>query len=415
MPSRRIFYALLILCVIIVGVITVYRAAFDSIERTDYTVYTAAGQAILDRQDIYLAQNVRGWRYVYPPPFAILLVPFARMPLALGALIWYLLTVAAIGASAIMPAALLGDTPLRRKPQIVYGLPLLCLATLLISSALRSQASPFMDFFMIAAIYYHLKNRPIAAGFSLACAALLKVFPIVLIVYFILRRQWQAVLATAIALVLLGIVLPSLYWGWQFNWHQIARWIDVVGHPAMMQNTERAQASSLYSQLLDTTKPRNQSLEALFLSLHVSADLARYAVAASAALMLGMMWANARRIPLPRSSQPDKQTPGMAESLLCGAFICWSLVISPIAEAHYFGALLLPLTLLIGYIGLNTPNQRHKVRYWAAGTAGMVVVMILTSLGATAVWRPLCIATLVLWLLCLRLMRYLPVEQPVDE
>jgi rhodanese-related sulfurtransferase len=208
------------------------------------------------------------------------------------------------------------------------------------------------------------------------------------------------VLTTAAALVLLGMVLPSLYWGWHFNLDQIVRWIDVVGHPAMMQNTDRAQLSPLYSQLLDTTKPRNQSLEALFLSLHMPAGLTRYAVAASAALMLAAMWTCARRIPVPTAHGP---TTHMAESLLCGAFICWSLLISPIAEAHYFGALLLPLTIFVGYADRHSPNQRRKIQILAAGTVCMIAAMILAALGATAVWRPLCVVTLALWLLCMRL------------
>jgi len=403
MRARRIFYAFVTLCVIVLGTLAVYRAAFNPLERTDYTVYIAAGRALLDQQDIYLAQSARGWRYVYPPPFAIPLAFLARMPLALGALLWYLLTVAAIGASVVMSAALLGDTPLKRKPHLVYGLPLLGLATLLTSGILRSQASPFMYFFMIAAFYFQLKNRPIAAGFSLACAAVLKVFPIVLIVYFIMRRQWRAVWATVAALALLGIVLPSLYWGWQFNLDQIARWIDVVGHPAIMENTNRAQVSSLYSQLLDASKPRNQSLEALFLSLHMPAGLARYASAASAALMLAAMWAGARRIPPRLPAQTCQSTPHMAENLLCGAFICWSLLISPIAEGHYFGALLLPLTILVGYVEQNSPNQRRKVQILAAGMACLILVMILTAVRVTELWRPLCLATLALWLLCLGL------------
>jgi hypothetical protein len=400
MRARRIFYAFVALCVIVFGVLAVYRAAFNSVERTDYTVYIAAGRALLDHQDIYLAQNARGWRYVYPPPFAILLVPLAQMPLAWGALLWYLLTVAAIGASVVMPAALLGTTPLKHKPHLVYGLPLLAVATLLASGILRSQASPFMYFFMIATFYFHLKNRPIAAGFSLACAVLLKVFPIVLIVYFIVRRQWRATLAMAVTLALLGIALPSLYWGWQFNLDQIARWIDVVGHPALMENTGRAQLSSLYGQLLNTTKPRNQSLESLFLSLGMPVGLTRYAVAASAAVMLAAMWAAARRIPLPKAS---RSAPPMAESLLCGAFLCWSLLISPIAETHYFGALLWPLVILVGYVEQNSSSPRRKVQILAIGTACLILAMILTAIGTTALWRPLCIATGVLWLLCLRL------------
>ncbi|MDR1968420.1 MAG: DUF2029 domain-containing protein [Burkholderiaceae bacterium] len=405
MRSQRVFYVFLFLCVIALGAQAVYRAAFNDIERTDYTVYTAAGQALLDHRDMYLAENARGWRYVYPPPFAILLVPLAQIPLWLGALIWYLLSAAAIGAAVLMSAALLGDGQEgARKPQLLYGLPLLCVVSLLISGTLRSQASPFMYFLMIAAFYFQLKERPIAAGFSLGCAALLKVFPIVLIVYFVMRRQWRAVLACAATGVLLGIVLPSLYWGWQFNLDQIVRWIEVVGQPAMMQNVDRAQNTDLYGQLLNTLKPRNQSLESLFLTFGMPPDWTRYAVAASAVLMLAAMWFAARR----RPRGADHAARMLAEGLLCGAFICWSLLVTPISETHYYGALLLPLTLLAGYADQYSPSERHKRLYLTAGAAFMIVVMVLTAVRETSLWRPLCICTLLLWWQCVRLIGRVP-------
>ncbi|MDR2875795.1 MAG: DUF2029 domain-containing protein [Methylobacillus sp.] len=394
--ARRIFYVVLFLCVIILGTMAVWRAAVGMM-RTDYTVYIAAGQAALDHRDIYETRNAGGWRYVYPPPFAIPLAQLARLPIVLGAFLWTLFSMAAIALSFAMSANLLDIAPLKRKPHIIYGLPLLWLASLLASGLLRSQASAFMIFFMLAACWLSLKNRPVAAGFSLACATLLKVFPVTLIVWFIARRQWRAVLATAIALLVLGFVLPGLYWGWHFNLEQIARWIDVVGHPAVMDNMARAQTSDLYKQLLDTAKPRNQSLESLFLSLNMSAELARYAVAVCAAAMLAVMWAAARRIPVhsSRESEPD-----MAENLLCGAFLCWSLLISPIAESHYFGVLLWPLVMLVGCAERGTPNRR--LQFFVVGTVAMIAVMLLVALDATAIWRPLCIATFTLWWLCVR-------------
>ncbi len=427
MRANRIFYILLTLCVIIFGSSTIYRAAWDTVQRTDYTVYTAAGQAILDHQDIYLAQNARGWRYVYPPPFAILMVPLSQISLTLGALIWYLISVLSIGASVVMSAALLDNAKLKARPYLIYGLPLLSLSVLLVSGAMRCQASPFMFCFMIATFYFHLKQRPVAAGFSLACAALLKVFPIVLIAYFIIQRQWRTVFATGAGLVLLGIVLPSLYWGWQFNLDQILRWLDVVGHPAMMHNSDRAQMTSLYSQLLDTTKPRNQSLESLFLSFDMPAYLTHYAVGAAAMLMLGVMWVTARRLQLSsdqastaltKTPQNESQTslpvdmaasqrqPGtvrIEDALLCSAFMIWSLLITPIAETHYFGALLLPLTMLIGYVAQSQQTHQYKVRYIATGGIIMSAVMILITIDPVAIWRPLCMVSILLWLLCIHL------------
>ena len=53
---RTVLWIVFTVMVISVGISTVYRAAWDDIQRTDYTVYTAAGQAVLDHTDIYAAR-----------------------------------------------------------------------------------------------------------------------------------------------------------------------------------------------------------------------------------------------------------------------------------------------------------------------------------------------------------------------
>ena len=82
-----------LLLVIGLGAVSVYRAAYSPDHRSDFTVYTAAGDAVLAGADLYKAQNPRGLSYVYPPPFAILMVPFSLLPLSLGTLAWYALSV----------------------------------------------------------------------------------------------------------------------------------------------------------------------------------------------------------------------------------------------------------------------------------------------------------------------------------
>ena len=90
-------------CVICrIGISTVYRAGPHTfggkpwgsrVHRTDFTVETAAGAAVLNGTDIYEAHNVRGWYYIYPPLYAIVMVPFALMSTFWAALAWYLLSV----------------------------------------------------------------------------------------------------------------------------------------------------------------------------------------------------------------------------------------------------------------------------------------------------------------------------------
>ena len=46
---------------------------------TDFTVFTEAGAAFLDGRDPYRVTNPRGWFYLYPPLFALLVSPSASL------------------------------------------------------------------------------------------------------------------------------------------------------------------------------------------------------------------------------------------------------------------------------------------------------------------------------------------------
>jgi hypothetical protein len=392
MKGSRIFILILTFCFIIVGCSTVYRAAWDSIQRTDYSVYIAAGQAVIDHTDIYKAQNVRGWRYVYPPPFAILMVPLAHLPAAIGSFIWFLLEVGAIAASSFMSVALLKDIDFSHKKYLLYALPLLSLCVLLISGVLRCQASAFMFCLIIAAFYFNLNNKPVYAGLSLAAAILIKVFPATLIVYFLIRKKWSMLAATFVGLILFSLVLPSLVWGWQQNIDNILRWIDVVGHPTLESNAVRAHISSIYGQLLDTTKPRNQSLESLFLTINTPSYLVNYFVAASGLFMLVVMWFAATKI----KNHFD-------ELMLCSTFIVWALLITPISETHYFGALILPITVLLGHALHRDYDPKTQRLLIVFGTCMMLLVMIFIGIDEIALLRPLTIISLIIWALLLGL------------
>ncbi len=61
--------------------------------RTDFTVYTEAGAAFFDGRDPYQVSNPRGWRYLYPPMFAILVAPLHVLPPMGQVGVWFVLSV----------------------------------------------------------------------------------------------------------------------------------------------------------------------------------------------------------------------------------------------------------------------------------------------------------------------------------
>lgn len=56
---------------------------------TDVTVYTEAGRAFFDGRDPYEVANIRGWKYLYPPLFALLISPVAYLSEPWQATVWF--------------------------------------------------------------------------------------------------------------------------------------------------------------------------------------------------------------------------------------------------------------------------------------------------------------------------------------
>ncbi len=64
--------------------------------RTDFTVYTEAGAAFFDGRDPYQVSNPRGWRYLYPPLFAILVSPLHALSSTGQVGVWFAISMAMV-------------------------------------------------------------------------------------------------------------------------------------------------------------------------------------------------------------------------------------------------------------------------------------------------------------------------------
>jgi hypothetical protein len=60
--------------------------------RTDLTVYTEAGAAFFDGREPYEVANPRGWTYLYPPLFALLLAPLHPLPTQDQVTVWFFIS-----------------------------------------------------------------------------------------------------------------------------------------------------------------------------------------------------------------------------------------------------------------------------------------------------------------------------------
>jgi hypothetical protein len=60
--------------------------------KTDFTVYTEAGAAFFDGRPPYEVENPRGWSYLYPPMFAMLLAPLHALQPQDQVTVWFFLS-----------------------------------------------------------------------------------------------------------------------------------------------------------------------------------------------------------------------------------------------------------------------------------------------------------------------------------
>lgn len=182
----------------------------------DFQAYAGAAQRILDGQRLYdPAIDVAGGFaiYLYPPPFALAIVPLAIIGGQMAVAIWTALMVASVLAGvAVLPVArsvrwlvlLLGalDWPL------VYSIKL-------------GQVGPIL--FLLFAIGWRWIDRPGRLGSAIGLATLVKVQPGLLLGWAALTGRWRAI-AAAVVIVSGAAVLATIVTGTQ-------PWLD---YPALL-------------------------------------------------------------------------------------------------------------------------------------------------------------------------------------
>lgn len=96
LAPRRWLVGLLV-ALTIWGFVDVRRRGYPSPQtplahKTDLTVYTEAGAAFFDGRQPYEVANPRGWTYLYPPMFAMLLAPLHALPTQDQVMVWFFLS-----------------------------------------------------------------------------------------------------------------------------------------------------------------------------------------------------------------------------------------------------------------------------------------------------------------------------------
>ena len=172
----------------------------------DYEAYVGAARRVLDGARLYDpgASVAGGFAiYLYPPPFALAMIPFALLPASLGLWAWEVALVAVF----LLGVALM---PVRRQVRwatvLLAGLQWPFLYTIKLG-----QVTPWL--FLAFVVGWRGIGRPASLGLSVAAGALAKVQPALLLGWTLLTRRLRATawgivtigLACAVSALILGV------------------------------------------------------------------------------------------------------------------------------------------------------------------------------------------------------------------
>ncbi len=235
---------------IVPGLIAAIVCVFQAMDwPTDVSIYYEAWtNTALRRLDaIYTPERTIAGGYYYSPLFAVLGAPLSRLPVD-----------AIRVAYGAFQFALLGATLILLKRWTRYGLGRISLgiafwltfhlAFLNTIFGQFQQGNVSLPIFVLCLLsgYAYLFDRWLTSAFWLGLAINVKVFPLFLLGFAILRRDWRFVGAVT-GIVVLFVLLPALYLGWDGNWQLHREFLTVLTEYGPENDPGRVQYQSLPS------------------------------------------------------------------------------------------------------------------------------------------------------------------------
>lgn len=192
----------------------------------DFAVFYVAGSTLTSTLEFYPAdlyvsktrmsviKSLRpqsgGTRYLYPPQATFFFAPFAALPFRASTQLWSVLIAGAFVASYYLTiVSLLKDNPWRVR----YSLLLIALALSEPITGLMStgQINSFILLGMVLTLVGLTRNRWVLSGVSLGIVITLKVFPVVLLPYLVLKKKWKACAVTIATIAVLWLGSLPIY------------------------------------------------------------------------------------------------------------------------------------------------------------------------------------------------------------
>jgi hypothetical protein len=318
---------------------------------------------------------------MYPPTCALFLAGASL--LGQGGLILLLVAINSVAwfYSARLSALLAGGQTGARNVWL-YLVPNLLVIVYIWSSYHLGQPNLVLLALMLGAFVALQTNREILAGGLIALAAGIKAFPVLAIVYLLYRRYLTAAASLVVTLVLLVLILPAPFRGFERAWRDVEKW-----GAGMLKYSE----TKVGQRPMRSYTWKNQSLVSVSNRLlrHVDADAASAphtpiyvnfadltfpvvnAVVVSIALTLGIWFI----VVMPRRAMRTAESDAIEFALL----LLLMLMITPLSFGYFYSWLMLPFAVITQRA---LTGNAWGILWWGLAAVALLALGILFPRGA---------------------------------
>ena len=371
---------------------SVYYMAADLIHhgRSPYTIDRPAWDALA--QSLHVHKYA--WPYRYSPHTAVLVMPLLPLGIHWAMVVWTLVNASGFLAGALIAGAALGG---RREQMLALWL-LACFGPVFNSYG-DGQVEGIAFLGLALAFWGLARRRPIATGLGVAVGAVLKLVPLVLLLYLLWRRRWREAVWAAVATVALTLAcLPVTGTGLFTQW--AGRAADLTAPGRINVNPPNQTVTGVVGRLLlDRTSFGDGAREQLVRGLALAFAAVLLAATAFAT------WPRRRDPAGPALPARPPDTGVIREDLVgFGMVLAASSVVGPFTYYHQFSWLLIPTALLV--VAAVHRGSVASVLGWFALVVLLDVdyalwVAARDTLLATGIWRllsvPFVYAAVVWW------------------
>ena len=190
----------------------------------DFMVYQQAAVRAVHAESLYRAEDGH-YQFKYWPAFALAMAPFAPIDPEVAKVLWYAISVVLLVVFVRQSIRLLPDRHLPVRA-LVWITAIMTLK-FVVKELVNGQTNVLLGVLLLAALAAERRGKPVVAGAAIGAAIFVKPYALLVLPWMALTFGLEA-FAAAAAVVIVGLLVPALAYGWQGNIDLLVAWFHTV-------------------------------------------------------------------------------------------------------------------------------------------------------------------------------------------